>query len=239
MRGVITAGGEGTRLGPLTQVVNKHLLPVYSKPMIYYPIETLVKAGIKEILIVVSGQFGGDFIRILKNGKEFGLNKIEYAYQEKPGGIAEALSLAENFAGSDNIAVMLGDNTADIDISDNVRNFNHGCHIFLKEVPNPQSFGVPTFKDSKITEIIEKPFDPKSPYAVTGIYLYDNKVFDYIRQCKPSKRNELEISDVNNLYIQNNNLTYSFLSGFWKDAGSADNLFLANQYWYEKAKSGS
>lgn len=243
MKGVILAGGLGSRLAPLTNVTNKHLLPVFNKPMIYYPIETLVKAGVKEVLVVVSGIYAGDFIRILKNGTEFGLKKLEYAYQEKPdGGIADALGLAETFANHQDIAVVLGDNTTDADISRQVKNFSGGAHLFLKEVSDPQRFGVAKFKkDSEseteeLTEVIEKPVDPPSNMAVTGLYLYDDKVFEYVKRCTPSKRNELEITDVNNFYIQDKEIHWSLLKGFWQDAGTIENLYLANKYWYEKNK---
>lgn len=246
MRGVILAGGLGTRLAPLTDVTNKHLLPVFNKPMVFYPIETLVRAGIKEIMIVVSGMYGGDFIRILKNGTELGLKKLEYAYQEKAGGIAEALSLAENFANHQDIAVILGDNTTDTDVSRQIKNFSGGCHLFLKEVTDPKRFGVAKFEkktdpnDQKeyeeLVEIIEKPNNPPSNMVVTGLYIYDDKVFEYIKQCAPSKRNEAEITDVNNFYIQNKEVSWSLLKGFWRDAGTIENLYLANKYWYEKSK---
>lgn len=238
MKGVVLAGGLGSRLAPLTNVTNKHLLPVYDRPMIFYPIETLVRAGIKEVLIVVSGLYAGDFIRILKNGTELGLKKLEYAYQEKPdGGIADALALAESFTNHQDTAVILGDNTMDSDISRQVKNFGGGAHLFLKEVPDPKRFGVAKFNEAKeITEIIEKPNNPPSNFAVTGLYLYDDKVFEYVKQCTPSKRNELEITDVNNFYIQNKTVNWSHLKGFWQDAGTIENLYLANKYWYEKSK---
>jgi len=238
MKGVILAGGLGSRVYPLTYATNKHLLPIYDKPMIYYPIQTLVKAGITEILIVVSGPHAGHFIPVLKNGKEFGVQHLEYAYQEKPdGGIADALLLAEDFADNHSIMTILGDNTTDADVSVPVKNFEEGALIFLKKVPDPKRFGVPTFDPrdpSKIIEIIEKPEKPKSDYAVTGLYIYDKNVFKYIKQCKPSYRGELEITDVNNIYIKNKALVWAELNGYWLDAGTHETLFAANLYWANK-----
>lgn len=238
MKGVILAGGLGTRLYPLTHVTNKHLLPVFDKPMIFYPIETLVKAGIKEVLIVTSGPHVGHFLGVLKNGKELGLNHLEYAYQEKPdGGIADALSLAESFADNDNLAVILGDNTTDSDISENVKNFKEGALIFVKQVDDAKRFGVAVFDEKdpqKIIAIEEKPKEPKSNMAVTGLYFYDNNVFEIIRQIKPSGRGELEISDVNNVYIKNGKLTWAKLNGYWSDAGTFRSLYSAGRYWAEK-----
>lgn len=240
MKGVILAGGLGTRLNPLTSVTNKHLLPVYDKPMIYYPIATLVSAGITDILIVTSGPHVGHFLGVLKNGKELGVSHIEYAYQEKPdGGIADALALAEDFADSGSIAVILGDNTTDADISEDVKNFSNGALLFLKKVEDPQRFGVPEFDSEnpdRVINIIEKPENPPNDYAVTGLYLYDNKVFDYIKNIEPSTRGELEITDVNNCYVNDNNLKWTELKGYWTDAGTFDSLYRANQYWAEKNK---
>jgi glucose-1-phosphate thymidylyltransferase len=238
MKGVILAGGLATRLYPLTFATNKHLLPVYGKPMVFYPIETLVKAGITEVLVVVSGPHAGQFIQVLKNGKEFGLTHLEFAYQENPkGGIADALALAEDFAEGDSIMAILGDNTTDADISNTVKNFKNGAFVFLKEVSDPKRFGVPEFdkNDSKkIVKILEKPKEPPSNYAVTGLYIYDNKVFDYIKKCQPSDRGELEITDVNNFYINNGTLFWSELEGYWLDCGTFDTLLLANLYWAKK-----
>ena len=239
MKGVILAGGLGTRLFPLTKVTNKHLLPIFNKPMIFYPINTLVKAGITDILIVTGGPHCGHFMSILKNGIELGLSHLEYAYQEDEGGIAQALSLAENFAERDNITVILGDNTSDSDISDAVNNFKEGALIFLKEVTDPERFGIATFdsKDSsKITKITEKPQNPDSKMAVTGVYIYDKQVFNFIREIKPSGRGELEITDVNNKYIEKGQLAWSELSGYWWDAGTFDTLLEANNYWAKKTK---
>lgn len=238
MKGVILAGGLGTRIYPLTYATNKHLLPIYDKPMIYYPIQTLVNAGIKEILVVVSGPHSGHFIPTLKNGKEFGVDHLEYAYQEKAdGGIADALKLAEDFSDKQPITVILGDNTTDADISEPIKNFKSGAVVFLKKVPDPHRFGVPRFdsKDSsKILEIIEKPKNPPSDFAVTGVYIYDKNVFDYIRKCKPSERGQLEITDVNNLYVKEKKLSWAELKGYWLDAGTHDSLFLANLHWANK-----
>ncbi len=243
MKGVILAGGLGSRLYPLTHVTNKHLLPIYDKPMIFYPIHTLVEAGVNEILIVTSGPHVGDFLGVLKNGKELGVKHLEYAYQEKPdGGIADALSLAEDFADGQSITVILGDNTTDTNISSAVKNFNEGATVFLKKVPDPQRFGVPEFDPndgSKIINIEEKPTVPKSDFAVTGLYMYDNKVFDYIRMCDPNfaGRGELEITEVNNFYIKDNNLRWEEIDGFWGDAGTFDSLFKANEFWAGKHKT--
>lgn len=240
MKGVVLAGGLATRLYPLTYATNKHLLPVYDKPMIYYPIKTLVKAGINEVLVVTSGPHAGHFIQVLKNGKEFGLKHLEYAYQENPkGGIADALALAEDFAEGGSIITILGDNTTDANISNPVKKFKKGAVVFLKKVPDPQRFGVPSFdpKDpTKIIEIIEKPKNPPSNYAVTGLYIYDNKVFDYVKKCDPNYigRGELEITEVNNYYIKKGELTWSELKGYWLDAGTFETLHLANLYWAKK-----
>ncbi len=240
MKGVILAGGLATRLYPLTYATNKHLLPIYNKPMIYYPIQTLVRAGIKEILIVVSGPHAGHFINVLKNGEQFGVSHLEYAYQENPkGGIANALSLAENFADGGPVTVILGDNTTDANITKPVSNFKKGAIIFIKKVPDPQRFGVPRFDPqdkTKIVEIIEKPKKPPSSFAVTGLYIYDNKVFNFIKKCHPNfaGRNELEITEVNNFYIHENQLHWVELDGYWLDAGTFDTLFLANLYWVNK-----
>jgi glucose-1-phosphate thymidylyltransferase len=238
MKGVILAGGLGTRLYPLTHVTNKHLLPVYDRPMIYYPIQTLVNAGIKDILIVTSGPHVGHFLGILKNGTELGVEHLEYAYQEKPdGGIADALALAESFADGEPVLVILGDNTTDADISQEVAEFTDGATVFLKEVADPERFGVAVFDENKnITEIQEKPQDPKSNMAVTGVYIYDGKVFEYIKSLKPSERGQLEVTDLNNIYINNGNFRWKELKGFWSDAGTFESLYNATKYWAEKHK---
>jgi len=237
MKGVVLAGGLGTRLYPLTFATNKHLLPVFDQPMVFYPIQTLVKAGIKEVLVITGGPHAGQFLRVLKNGKELGVKHLEYAYQEGEGGIAQALSLAEDFADGGPLTVILGDNTTDANIRSAVEKFREGAVVFLKKVPDPQRFGVPVFskKDpKKIVRIEEKSKKPKSPYAVTGLYIYDNRVFDFIRKCKPSSRGELEITDVNNFYIKEGKLKWEELSGWWLDAGTFETLFLANKYWAAK-----
>ncbi|MCJ7827643.1 sugar phosphate nucleotidyltransferase [Patescibacteria group bacterium] len=238
MKGVILAGGKGTRLYPLTHVTNKHLLPIYDRPMIFYPIETLVKAGITEIMVVVGGPYAGHFVRVLKNGEELGLKHLEYAYQEGEGGIGAALSLAEDFADNGPIAVILGDNTTDANIKPMVQSFRKGARIFLKEVCDPRRFGVPVFdpKDpKKILKIEEKPKNPKSSYAVTGLYMFDQRVFNFIRQCKPSARGEIEITDINNFYVRDGSMGWEELKGYWLDAGTKKTLYQAGRYWAQKA----
>lgn len=230
MKGVILAGGLGTRLLPLTKITNKHLLPVHDKPMIFYPIQTLINAGIKDILIVTGGNNAGDFLRLLGNGKDFGLEHINYTYQEGEGGIAEALRLARYFAGDDRICVVLGDNIIERNIAaaaDSFRKQEKGAKILLKKVPDPQRFGVPVLDGDRVVKIEEKPKSPKSDYAVTGIYMYDNSVFDIIKTLKPSDRGELEITDVNNAYIERGDLTWDILEGWWTDAGTFASLHRA------------
>jgi len=232
MKGVILAGGLGTRLYPLTKVTNKHLLPVYDKPMIYYPIQTLINAGIDDILIVTGGNNAGDFLKLLGNGKEFGLKHINYTYQEGEGGIAEALGLAEFFASGEKICVVLGDNIIEKNIrkaAENFRRQKEGAKILLKEVPDPQRFGVPDLKGDRIIRVEEKPENPKSHYAVIGIYLFDQEVFNFIKTLKPSDRGELEITDVNNQYIGKGLMTWDILEGWWTDAGTFESLLRANQ----------
>ncbi len=227
MKGVILAGGLGKRLCPLTKITNKHLLPVHDKPMIFYPLQTLINAGIDDILIVTGGNHAGDFLRLLGNGKEFGLKHLNYTYQEGEGGIAEALGLAEHFSDYEKIVVILGDNIIEGNIAQAVKDFRKqkgGAKILLKEVPDPQRFGVPEIVDGKMVRIEEKPAVPKSKYAVIGIYMYDGKVFDIIRTLKPSDRGELEITDVSNAYIRESKMTFDFLEGWWSDAGTFDSL---------------
>lgn len=239
MKGIVLAGGLGTRLYPLTYATNKHLLPVFDKPMIYYPMHTLVGAGIHEVMVVTGGPHAGHFLAVLKNGQELGIAHLEYAYQESEGGIAEALSLCEDFADGQSITVILGDNTTDADISPAVRTFERGARLFLKQVPDPERFGVPVFNpDGRIVRIDEKPKEPKSQYAVTGLYIYDNRVFDYVRECRPSGRGELEITDVNNRYIQSGELDWVELEGFWSDAGTFESLYRTNRFWAEKSLGG-
>jgi glucose-1-phosphate thymidylyltransferase len=236
MKGIILAGGTGSRLFPLTKITNKHLLPIYDKPMIYYPIQTLVDAGIRDLLIVTGGRNSGDFLRLLANGKEFGLKHINYTYQEGEGGIAEALALAEHFAEGDRICVVLGDNIIEGSIADSVEQFRKqekGAKILLKEVPDAERFGVAEIQGDRIIGIEEKPQNPKSNYAVTGIYMYDETVFDKTRQLKPSARGELEITDVNNAYIQEGAMTFGYLEGWWTDAGTFDSLMRAANLVYQ------
>jgi len=232
MKGIVLAGGLGTRMHPLTKVTNKHLLPIYDKPMIYYPITTLVNAGIDEILIVTGGNSAGDFLKLLGNGKEFGLKHLNYTYQEGEGGIAAALSLAEFFSDNDKIVVVLGDNIIEKNIREAVEDFKkqkEGAKVLIKEVHDPQRFGVPAFDDGKIIRIEEKPSNPASSYAVIGIYMYDNTVFDFIKTLKPSDRGELEITDVNNYYIEKGTITHNVLDGWWTDAGTFDSLRYAGE----------
>lgn len=237
MKGVVLAGGLGTRLYPLTVVTNKHLLPIYDKPMVFYPIQTLVNAGISEIMVVTGGPYAGDFLRVLRNGIHLGIKHLEYAYQEGEGGIAQALALAQDFAGNEPIAVVLGDNTTDADITSVVQKFTDGAMIFLKKVPDPHRFGVPVFNSKQeIIKIEEKPKKPQSTFAVTGLYMYDKSVFDKIKTLKPSNRGELEITDVNNLYIKERALRWVELKGYWRDAGTFKTLFEANSFWSSKAQ---
>src|SRR5580698_9244804 len=233
MKGVVLAGGTGSRLNPLTRVTNKHLLPIYDKPMIYYPIQTLVNAGITEILLVTGGKNAGEFLRLLGNGKEFGLKHMNYTYQEREGGIAEALGLAEHFADGEPICVILGDNLIENNITAAAENFRkqaHGAKVILKQVPDAQRFGVAEINGNQVVKIEEKPVDPKSDYAVIGIYFYDGSVFEKIHRLKPSGRGELEITDVNNFYIQEDTLTYEMLDGWWTDAGTFESLLRANNF---------
>jgi len=230
MKGVVLAGGTGSRLFPLTKITNKHLLPIYDRPMIYYPIQTLVDAGVEDILLVTGGRNSGDFLRLLANGKQFGLKHINYTYQEGEGGIADALALAEHFADGKKICVILGDNIIQGDIRAAAERFRKqpgGAHILLREVPDAERFGVAEVAGDKIARIEEKPARPKSNYAVTGIYMYDATVFEKIKTLVPSNRGELEITDVNNAYIEEGSMTFSFLEGWWTDAGTFDSLLRA------------
>ncbi|MFC1668481.1 sugar phosphate nucleotidyltransferase [Chlamydiota bacterium] len=231
MKGIILAGGLGKRLHPLTKITNKHLLPIYNKPMIYYPLMTLVNASITDLLIVTGGHYAGEFLRLLGTGKEFGLKKINYTYQEGEGGIAAALSLAEDFADGEKIVVILGDNIIEKSILTHVETFKKqekGALILLQEIEQPERFGVPVLKENNLVIIEEKPQKPQSPYAVTGIYMYDETVFEIIRGLSPSERNELEITDVNNEYISRGEMNHAILDGWWTDAGTFDSLLLAN-----------
>jgi glucose-1-phosphate thymidylyltransferase len=239
MKGVVLAGGTGSRLFPLTKITNKHLLPIYDRPMIYFPIQTLVDAGITDIMIVTGGRNSGDFLRLLANGKEFGLKHIHYTYQEGEGGIADALALAEHFADGHRICVILGDNIIEGSIrpaADAFRKQDRGAHILLKEVPDAERFGVAEVDGGRIVGIEEKPRRPKSNYAVTGVYMYDASVFEKIKTLVPSHRGELEITDVNNAYIGEGSMTFSFLEGWWTDAGTFDSLLRATNLVANSAK---
>ncbi len=230
MKGVVLAGGTGSRLYPLTKITNKHLLPIFDKPMIYYPIQTLVEAGITDLLIVTGGRNSGDFLRLLANGKQFGLKHINYTYQEGEGGIAEALALAEHFVDGDKVCVVLGDNIIEGSIRSAVEDFRRqekGARILLKKVDDAERFGVAEMDGDRIVGIEEKPKQPKSNFAVTGIYMYDGSVFDKTRTLKPSARGELEITDVNNAYIREGTMAFNYLEGWWTDAGTFDSLLRA------------
>jgi glucose-1-phosphate thymidylyltransferase len=238
VKGVILAGGLGTRLLPLTKITNKHLLPVYDKPMIYYPLEMLVQASIDEVMIVTGGNYAGDFLRLLGNGKEFGLKQLQFAYQEGEGGIAEALGLTRQFADGEKIVAVLGDNLFENSISAYVKAFkkqNGGARIFLKEVPDPQRFGVPCIEGDFIVKIEEKPQKPQNSYAVAGLYMYDATVYDIIQTLKPSDRGELEITDVNNAYINRGAMSYDVIDGWWSDAGTIEALYHANTLVAQKS----
>ena len=230
MRGILLSGGAGTRLFPLTRAFSKQLLPIYDKPMIYYPIETLADAGIRDILVVTGGKNAGDFLRLLANGKAFGLSHLDFTYQEGEGGIADALALAEHFADGEKLCVVLGDNILEGSIRQAVEDFRRqerGARILLREVSDAERFGVAEIVGDRIVGIEEKPKKPKSNYAVTGIYMYDPTVFDKVRTLVPSGRGELEITDVNNAYIREGGMTFSFLDGWWTDAGTFESLLRA------------
>lgn len=231
MKGVILAGGLGTRLFPLTKITNKHLLPVFDRPMIYYPIEALVKAGVEDIMIVTGGRKSGDFLSLLGNGSDFGLKHLNYTYQKGEGGIAEALGLAEHWAAGESICVILGDNIIERNIVNMVSEFRaqeKGAKILLKQVHDPERFGVAEIDGDKVVSIIEKPTEPVSDLAVIGIYMYDSRVFDVIKTLEPSSRGELEITDVNNWYIRDGSMTYEVLEGWWTDAGTFESLHHAS-----------
>jgi glucose-1-phosphate thymidylyltransferase len=224
MKGIILAGGMGTRMLPLTKITNKHLLPVYDKPMIYYPIQILVNAGITDIMIVTGGESAGDFLKLLGNGKEFGLKHLNYTYQEGATGIAAALALTEHFADGDRITLILGDNVIEKNILKGVKDFEkqeRGAKIYLTAVSNPQSYGIAELDRSRIIHIEEKPKTPKSNLAVIGIYMYDERVYDVVKTLKPSRRGELEITDVNNFYVAEGTMTYEMLDGWWGDCGES------------------
>jgi glucose-1-phosphate thymidylyltransferase len=231
MKGIVLAGGLGSRLSPLTRITNKHLLPIYNQPMVYYPIQTLVEAGVDDILVVTGGNSAGAFLNLLRNGAEFGLRHLNYAYQEGEGGIADALKLAEDFADGRPVCVVLGDNILENSIASFVKKFRHqgkGAKMLLSKVHDPQRFGVPVFEDERIIRVEEKPKDPKSSYAVIGVYMYDNRVFDIIKTLVPSGRGELEITDVNNAYIETGDMSWDIIDGWWTDAGTFDSLLRAS-----------
>lgn len=240
MKGVVLAGGAGTRLWPLTRVTNKHLLPVYDQPMIAYPLQTLVRAGIDEVAVVVGGPHAGDFVRVLQNGDEYGVRRLTYLYQQTEGGIAQALALAERFADGGPVTVILGDNTTDAGIALQVATFAGGAHLFLKQVPDPERFGVPSFGEGgQVVHVTEKPAVPASRFAVTGLYLFDAGVFGRIRTLAPSARGELEIADVINQYIAAGAVTWSALTGYWSDAGTVEALYAAGQHWRSVRRCGN
>lgn len=242
MKGIVLAGGIGSRLHPLTRVTNKHLLPVYDKPMIYYPLQTLVDAGIDNILIVTGGNSAGEFLRLLRNGKDFGLRQLNFAYQEGEAGIADALRLAEPFAAGERVCVVLGDNIIEEDIrwaKEKFEKQERGAKILLKKVPNPERFGVPVFENGSIIRIDEKPKVPASSYAVIGVYFYDSTVFSRIGALKPSDRREYEITDVNNSYLIDGPLTHDIIEGWWTDAGTFESLWHASNLVREKSLAGA
>lgn len=234
MKGIIAAGGYGTRLLPITKVTNKHLLPVYNQPLIYYPLSRLTATGITDILILIGPEHAGHFLNLLGSGRDFGCS-FTYEIQREAGGIAQAVLMAEDFAGGDSVCVILGDNIFEDDFSKDIRGFSGGAKIFLKEVPDAARFGVATVSGDRVIEVIEKPANPKTNLAVTGCYLYDNRVFEIIRSLKPSARGELEITDVQNAYIERGELGYRILDGQWTDAGTFESLYRANVYAREMA----
>jgi len=239
MKGIVLAGGRATRLRPLTKITSKQLLPVYDKPMIYYPIETLIRGGIKDILVIVAPEYAGHFLHLLGSGKDMGV-KFSFEIQEEPGGIAQAFIVGERFIGKDPVTLILGDNIFDYDFSQSIKNFKTGAKIFAKEVNDPERFGVVEFDaQRKALSIEEKPKVPKSNYAVVGMYIYDNKVVDIAKNLKPSDRGEVEITDVNKAYLDKGELQVDIIDGIWEDAGTFDSLLRVNNYWAEKAKNSS
>ena len=237
MKGIILAGGKATRLRPLTKITSKQLLPVYNKPMIFYPLETLVKAGINEILIIIAPDYAGQFLNLLGSGKEFGA-KFTYEIQDEPRGLADAFRVGENFIGDDSVTMILGDNIFDHDFSGSIQSFEGGGKIFAKKVHDPERFGVVDFdQDNKVLSIEEKPENPKSDYAVVGIYIYDNKVVQYAKEIEPSPRGEIEITDINKKYLEAGSLKVDIIEGSWEDAGTFDSLLRAGNYWAKKAES--
>lgn len=237
MKGIILAGGRATRLRPLTKITSKQLLPVYNKPMIFYPLETLINSGIKDILIIIAPEYAGHFLNLLGSGKEFGA-RFSYEIQDEPRGLADAFIVGENFIGDDNVTMILGDNIFDYDFAESIRTFKTGAKIFAKKVGDPTRFGVVEFDSgNKALSIEEKPERPKSDYAVVGIYIYDNKVINIAKQIQPSGRGEIEITAVNNAYLEKGELSVDIIDGIWEDAGTFDSLLRANNYWAEKGKS--
>lgn len=238
MKGIILAGGRATRLRPLTKITSKQLLPVYNKPMVYYPINTLAKAGIKDILIIVSPEYSGQFLNLLGSGSELGVN-LSYEVQDQPRGLADAFVVGEKFIGDDNVAMILGDNIFDHDFTDNVKSFKSGARIFAKKVPDPERSGVVEFDENyKVLSIVEKPEHPKSNYAIVGFYIYDNKVIEYAKNLKPSARGEVEIVDLHNKYLAKEELEVNIIEGMWEDAGTFDSLLRVNNLVAERVKNG-
>lgn len=238
MKGIILAGGKATRLRPLTKITSKQLLPVYNKPMIYYPIETLARAGIQEILVIVSPEYSGQFLNLLGSGEELGV-KLSYEVQDEPRGLADAFIVGENFIGKDNVVMILGDNIFDHDFTENVRSFESGARIFAKQVTDPERSGVVEFdENNKVISIVEKPEHPKSNYAIVGFYIYDNRVIEFAKGLKPSARGEIEIVDLHNIYLQKGELDVSVIEGMWEDAGTFDSLLRVNNLVADKVKAG-
>lgn len=234
MKGIILAGGKATRLRPLTKITSKQLLPVYNKPMIYYPIETLVKSGIKNILIIIAPEYAGHFLNLLGSGKDFGA-KFTYEIQDEPRGLADAFIVGEEFIGNSSVTMILGDNIFDYDFSKSIRSFKSGGKIFVKQVPDPERYGVIEFnQQNKVVSIEEKPKTPKSNYASVGLYIYDNRVIQYAKETMPSQRGELEITELHKRYLANNELEVEVINGFWEDAGTFDSLLSANNYMADK-----
>ncbi len=237
MKGIILAGGKATRLRPLTKITSKQLLPVYDKPMIYYPIDTLVKAGIKDILIIVAPEYSGHFLNLLGSGKDFNVN-FSYEVQEEPRGLADAFRVGETFIGDDNVTMILGDNIFDQDFTESIASFQKGGKVFAKKVHDPERFGVVDFDENhNVLSIVEKPEVPKSEYAVVGLYIYDNRVIQYAKELTPSERGEIEITDINNRYLRDGALVVDIIDGIWQDAGTFDSLYEASKYWYDKKKA--
>lgn len=236
MKGIILAGGKATRLRPLTKITSKQLLPVYNKPMIFYPIETLTRAGIKDILIIIAPEYAGHFLNLLGSGKDFGA-KFSYEIQDEPRGLADAFIVGSNFIGRDNVTMILGDNIFDHDFTQSIKTFEGGGKVFAKKVPDPQRFGVVEFDDNhNVVSITEKPENPKSDFAIVGMYIYDNRVKQYAKELMPSERGEIEITDINNRYLKDGELRVDFIEGVWQDAGTFDSLLEANKYWQQKNK---